>query len=102
LLTLGFLAGAFIAFGALSVVVVGGGIPGIKEVNLGLQKFIFGAVFPVGIMFVVIAGAELFTGNTASLMPAMLSKKAKWFGRLEIGLCHILGTSWDRSLLFFS
>jgi formate/nitrite transporter len=83
LLTLGFLAGAFIAFGALLAVVVGGGIPGIKEANPGLQKFIFGAVFPVGLMFVVIAGAELFTGNTACLIPAVLAKKAKWSSLLK-------------------
>jgi formate transporter len=29
-----------------------------------LQKLLFGAVFPTGLMLVVVAGAELFTGNT--------------------------------------
>jgi hypothetical protein len=29
----------------------------------GIVKFASGAVFPVGLMLVVIAGAELFTGN---------------------------------------
>jgi len=78
LLVLGFLAGAFIAFGGLLAIVVGGGVPGIKAVNPGLQKFIFGAVFPVGLVLVVIAGAELFTGNTACCIPAALSKKIRW------------------------
>ena len=80
LLTLSFLAGAFIAFGGLLAVIVGGGVPDIKAANPGLQKFIFGAVFPVGLMLVVVAGAELFTGNNASCVPAVLSKKAPWSG----------------------
>ncbi|MBN1323980.1 MAG: formate/nitrite transporter family protein [Methanotrichaceae archaeon] len=78
LLTLGFLAGAFIAFGGLLAVIVGGGVPGLKADNPGLQKFLFGAAFPVGLMLVVVAGAELFTGNTACCIPAVLSKKISW------------------------
>ena len=58
LLALGFLAGAFIAFGGLLAVIVGGGVPDIKLANPGLQKFIFGAVFPVGLILVVVAGAS--------------------------------------------
>jgi formate/nitrite transporter len=80
LLTLGFLAGAFIAFGGLLAVIVGGGVPGLRADNPGLQKFIFGAVFPVGLILVVVAGAELFTGNTACCIPAVLNKKASWSG----------------------
>ena len=80
LLALGFLAGAFIAFGGLLAVIVGGGVPDIKLANPGLQKFIFGAVFPVGLILVVVAGAELFTGNTACCVPAVLSGKASWSG----------------------
>lgn len=80
LLTLSFLAGAFIAFGGLLAVIVGGGVPDIKLANPGLQKFIFGAVFPVGLILVVVAGAELFTGNTACCVPAVLSRKASWSG----------------------
>jgi len=78
LLTLGFLAGAFIASDGLPAIVVGGGVPGIKANNPGLQKLIFGGVFPVGLMLVVIAGAELFTGNTACCIPAVLSKDISW------------------------
>jgi len=82
-LIMGFLAGAFIAFGGLLAVVVGGGIPEIKSANPGLQKFIFGAVFPVGLMLVVIAGAELFTGNTAVSIPGVLSGRIPWFDWLK-------------------
>ncbi|ACN17892.1 FdhC [Desulforapulum autotrophicum HRM2] len=77
-LIMGFMAGAFIAFGGLLAIKVGGGLPGIKAANPGLQSFIFGAVFPVGLMLVVIAGAELFTGNTAVSIPGVLSRKISW------------------------
>lgn len=75
---MGFMAGAFIAFGGLLAVMVGGGVPGIRESNPGLQKLIFGGVFPMGLMLVVIAGAELFTGNTAISIPGVLSGKISW------------------------
>jgi formate/nitrite transporter len=75
LLLLGFLAGMYIAFGGLLAIMVGSGVPGIKATDPGLQKFIFGAVFPVGLVLVVIAGAELFTGNTALIIPPLLSRK---------------------------
>lgn len=78
LLVLGFLAGAYIAFGGLLAVIVGGGAAGIGAANPGLQKFIFAAVFPVGLMLVVIAGAELFTGNAATCIPAALSGRITW------------------------
>jgi len=78
LLILGFMAGAYIAFGSVLAIVVGGGVPGIKADNPGLQKFIFGGVFPVGLLLVVIAGAELFTGNTACCIPAVLSGRTPW------------------------
>ena len=55
---LGILAGVYIGFGAHLATTVGTGI-GI----LGLKKLAMGAVFSVGLMLVVIAGAELFTGN---------------------------------------
>ena len=82
-LLMGFLAGAFIAFGGFLAIMVGGGVPGIGTHNPGLQKFIFGAVFPVGLMLVVIAGSELFTGNTAISVPGVLSKRISWFAWLK-------------------
>ena len=74
-LLLGILAGFYIGIGGLLAVTVGGGIPEIKTTNPGLQKFIFGAVFPLGLVLVVIAGAELFTGNTAIMIPSVWKKK---------------------------
>lgn len=77
-LVLSFLAGAFIALGGFLALTVGSGSPAISAENPGLGKFLFAAVFPVGLMLVVIAGAELFTGNTSVIMPSCLSGAAKW------------------------
>lgn len=58
LVLLGMLAGAFIAIGASSSSAAVYGIS-----NTGLAKSLAGAIFPVGLMFVVLIGAELFTGD---------------------------------------
>jgi formate/nitrite transporter len=59
-LVLGFMAGLYISLGAHGDVVVMQTLGGIDE---GLKRFMGAAVFPVGLMLVVIAGGELFTGN---------------------------------------
>lgn len=76
-LVLAFLAGAYIALGGLLAVIIGGGIPGIAAENPGISKFLMGAVFPLGLMLCAIAGADLFTGNTAYFIPPVMSKKLK-------------------------
>lgn len=87
LFILGFLAGAYIAFGALlSEIVAGGMLSGgkIGDAALvlppGLLKFAAGAVFPVGLMLVVIGGSELFTGNCMFLPLGILNKEGSWKG----------------------
>ncbi len=83
ILVLSFLAGAYISFGGLLSIIVGGGIPGLAASNPGIAKFIFGATFPVGLMMVVMAGAELFTGNNAYFMPNVLSGQQSWTAPLR-------------------
>ena len=87
LLILAFLAGAYIAFGALLAEIVAGGLSaGLVQtaadgttlkyaMPTGLLKFATGAVFPVGLCLVVIAGSELFTGNCMFAPIAWLDKK---------------------------
>lgn len=75
LLLQAFFAGAYIAFGGFLAIKIGGGIPGIKSVNPGLAALIFGGVFPVGLVLVIMTGAELFTGNTFVLIPALRHKE---------------------------
>jgi formate/nitrite transporter len=58
---LGILAGVYIGFGAQLATMVTHDLAGF--LGVGMAKFMSGAVFSVGLMLVVIAGAELFTGN---------------------------------------
>ncbi|MFC1496615.1 formate/nitrite transporter family protein [Candidatus Margulisiibacteriota bacterium] len=69
LIILGILAGVYIGFGAAIATLVASDVA--KYVGVGLGKFFVGGVFSVGLMLVVIAGAELFTGNNLMLMSAL-------------------------------
>jgi formate/nitrite transporter FocA (FNT family) len=73
---LGILAGAFIAFGAQLATRMGAMI----TFDKGISTLVFGSVFSVGLMLVVIAGAELFTGNNLMFM-SVLAGEAK-FGQM--------------------
>jgi formate/nitrite transporter len=64
-LVAGFLAGAYIAFGALLAITTTAGMP--EETWGTLPTFFAGAVFSLGLILVVIAGSELLTGNMALL-----------------------------------
>jgi len=72
---LSFLAGAYIAFGGLLAEVVTGGMAA-AGFPPGLVKLFFGGVFPVGLMLVIIAGSELFTGNVMYMTVGVLSGKS--------------------------
>ena len=66
---LGILGGAYIGFGGfLSTTVT---FDAAAKLGAGLTKLIGGAVFSVGLMLVVIAGAELFTGNNLMVSSVM-------------------------------
>lgn len=70
-LILGFLGGAFIALGFLLDIRVIAGAP--KEWG-SIASFIGAAVFPIGLILVLLAGGELLTGN---MMAVPLSRLAK-------------------------
>ena len=72
---LSFLAGAYIAFGGLLAIIASAGM--LKAgAPVGLEKFVFGAVFPVGLIIVVLAGSELFTGNVMFMTIGVLDGSA--------------------------
>ena len=69
---LAILAGAFISLGAIFATVVTAGGAGI--IPFGVLKLLGGLVFCLGLVLVVVAGAELFTGNNLIIM-AWANKK---------------------------
>jgi len=74
MILLGVLAGAFIGFGSELATITTYDMS--KFLGVGFTKFIFGSVFSVGLMLVIIAGAELFTGNNLILIK-VLSREGK-------------------------
>lgn len=72
-LVLGFLAGAYIAIGFLLDIRVTGNMP--DEIWGSLAGFIGAAVFPIGLIFVLIAGGELLTGNMMTVATARFAGK---------------------------
>lgn len=72
MILLGIFAGIYIGFGAHADIVVIQTLA--KNVDLGLAKFLGASVFPVGLMLVIMVGAELFTGNNLITI-AVLDKK---------------------------
>jgi len=71
-LVLGILAGAYIGFGGLLSTSVTFDVA--SKWGLGFSKMLGGAAFSVGLMLVVIAGAELFTGNNL-MISSVLSRE---------------------------
>ena len=75
-LTLAVMAGLFIGLGAAFFTYVIHG----STLSVGLTKLIGGSVFSLGLILVIITGAELFTGNNLIVM-AFVSRKIT-FGQL--------------------
>jgi formate/nitrite transporter len=71
-LVLGILAGAYIGFGGLLATSVTFDLA--SKAGIGIQKLVAGSAFSLGLMLVVIAGAELFTGNNL-MISSVLSRE---------------------------
>ena len=63
-LALGVLAGAFIALGAVLATIIGSQ----SALGFGPTRLLMGIGFSLGLVLVIIAGAELFTGNNLIVM----------------------------------
>jgi formate/nitrite transporter len=64
--TLAVLAGAFIALGAMFATVAS--TSGATSMSYGVSRLLAGVVFSLGLVLVVVGGAELFTGNNLIVM----------------------------------
>ncbi|MDR3154090.1 MAG: formate/nitrite transporter family protein [Deltaproteobacteria bacterium] len=83
---MGILAGSYIALGGVLALKVTGGLPPAMG---GASRLLFGLVFPVGLLMVLVAGASLFTGDVMYL-PAAWSRKAAGFR----SVLRFLALSW--------
>lgn len=85
--SLAVLAGAFIALGANFSTVVS---TGAADLPYGVGRLLAGAVFCLGLILVVVGGAELFTGNNLIIM-AWANRKVSTRGLLRNWLIVYVG-----------
>lgn len=79
------LAGLYIGFGSILMGFVGGCLTGQSA-----QKLVCGIVFSVGLCFVTMAGAELFTGNNFVMASASMQKAVAWGQTVKLWIvCYI-------------
>jgi formate/nitrite transporter len=69
----GFLAGAYIAFGGLLAIVASAGLD--PKTWGGVTTVVTGVVFSLGLVLVIVGGAELLTGNMALIPMAVLDRR---------------------------
>ena len=99
----GFMAGAFIAMGGALASVCSTGIvatpAAIKDVpglafgmsSAGMGQLILGAVFPVGLIIIVLTGAELFTGDAMLAPMAAFIHKVTWMEVINLWVWVYIG-----------
>lgn len=83
---LSIMAGAFISMGAMFFLL----IVSDSALPFAAQRLIGGCLFSLGLLLVVVCGAELFTGNTMIVMSAA-SKKISWSAVLKNWLVVFVG-----------
>ena len=98
---LGLLAGAFIGLGALGFVIVK------SDASLGYAagQWLGGLVFSLGLLLVVVAGAELFTGNNLLAMAwadGKISARELLRNWLVVCLANLVGAAGLALLVFLS
>ncbi len=102
LVVLGVLAGAFIAMGAIFMTVV---LTGAETLPWGVARLLAGLVFSLGLILVIVGGAELFTGDSLMIvacasrritLPALL----RAWSLVYVG--NIIGALGTAALVFLS
>jgi formate/nitrite transporter len=102
LFVLGVLAGAFIAFGAIFMTVV---LTGAGDLPWGVARLLAGLVFSLGLILVIVGGAELFTGDSLMIV-AFASRRIGLRALLRawtlVYLGNIAGAIGTAALVFLS
>jgi formate transporter len=112
---LAIMAGAFIALGAIFATTIGAGSIAVMSPDgavafstglpYGVTRLLMGVVFSLGLILVVVGGAELFTGNSLIVM-AWANGKVKGRALLRnwviVYLGNFVGASSTAALMFFT
>lgn len=101
LIMLGVLAGAFIGLGAMFFTIVNSD----NSIPFGINRVLGGLVFSLGLILVVVAGAELFTGNNLLIMAyadgkiSLMDVLKNW---LLVCLANFIGAAGIAVIVYFS
>lgn len=103
MLVLGVLAGVYIGFGAEVYLMVSHDLA--ARMGIGFMRFVRGSAFTTGLMLVIVAGAELFTGNCLMVIGMWarqipLRKLLRGWG--IVYLANFLGSVFLAVLIYFS
>lgn len=101
MLMLGILAGAFIGLGSLGFVVVKSD----PALSFAVAQLLGGAVFSLGLFLVLVAGAELFTGNNLLVMAwadGKISTRELLRNWLVVSIGNFIGAAGLALLVFLS
>jgi formate/nitrite transporter len=85
----GFMAGAYIAIGGALATTCFTGVA--TFLGAGMAKLILGAVFPVGLIIIILTGAELFTGDAMIAPMAAFIHKVSWGSVINLWIWVYIG-----------
>jgi len=111
----GFMAGAYIAMGGALATMCSANIAASKDAiaanaglafgtsSAGFSQLITGSVFPVGLIIIVLTGAELFTGDAMLAPMAAFIHKISWAAVLNLWVWvyigNLIGSIWYAYLM---
>jgi len=107
----GFMAGAYIAMGGALATVCSTGIQAADATlrygtaSAGFAQLILGATFPVGLIIIVLTGAELFTGDAMLAPMAAFIHKVSWASVINLWIWvyigNLIGSLWFAYLMAY-
>jgi len=107
----GFMAGSYIAMGGALATVCSTGIMATDVANrygtasAGFAQLILGATFPVGLIIIVLTGAELFTGDAMLAPMAAFIHKISWASVINLWVWvyigNLIGSLWYAYLMAY-
>jgi nitrite transporter len=102
-LTMAILAGFFVGLGIILIFTIGGLL---APANFAGTKIVMGISFGIALSLVIMAGSDLFTGNTMTMTIGTLMKKTTWTETLRIWLYsytgNFIGSILVAALFFYS
>ena len=85
------LGGCYVGFGGLISLAIAGNIGGLTNMNPGLGKMTFAALFPVNLLLIVCTGGQLFTGNSATVAAARFEGFVSTYDLIQSWSISLLG-----------